>query len=78
MADMTHRLAPERIAEIGFRYTQTKGTVRSIAKSARMSMDQFYALREQQGWPAALAGQDLQRRLEAAAAAGGSRRDREG
>ena len=51
MADMTDRLAPERIADIGFRYTQTKGTVRSIAKSARMSMDQFYALREQQGWP---------------------------
>src|SRR5215207_11295633 len=51
MADMIERLAPEKIADYGRRYVETKEPVRSIAKSARMSMDQFYALREQQGWP---------------------------
>jgi hypothetical protein len=51
MADMSERLAPEKIADYRRRYVETKEPVRSIAKSARMSMDQFYALREQQGWP---------------------------
>src|SRR5215211_3589707 len=51
MADMSERLAPEKIADYGRRYVETKEPVRSIAKSGRMSMDQFYALREQQGWP---------------------------
>jgi hypothetical protein len=51
MADMSERLTPEKIADYRRRYVETKEPVRSIAKSARMSMDQFYALREQQGWP---------------------------